>query len=316
MFGPGLPCARKIGTVMAGRNYLLSLPERAIRSVLGLGAGVIRETGDVVIPAAVRRGRLYQNLVDTTLRFVIEQVGGVEGAYPAEDQLPGDFLLRRTTGNAIEVLGIVAFRASPVWVLAALADVSGIGRALIPEIADELKSQGLLERDAQFSTADQILDGLERTSGRLASTVNAPPLDVQTLREELTALRADVRAFPASRLPSGDSIRGLWTQLRGESARQNTSVFETSSMMAVSAVQGVPDQVRWLSASALAGVTRTGRVVGAGLMDYYSKTLEDIGQVGYATYARRQLAPYASAAARQFSPGQRSLTERLLDRIS
>jgi hypothetical protein len=301
---------------MPDRKYLLSLPERAIRSALGLGAGMVRETGDVVIPAVVRKGRLYQNLVDTTLRFVIEQVGGVVGTYPAEEALPDDFLLRRTTGNAIELLGIVAFRASPVWVLAALADVSGIGRALIPEIADELKSQGLLEPDTQFTTVDQMLDGLERTSGRLASTVNAPPLDVQTLREELTALRADARAFPASRLPSGESIRGLWMQLREESARQHTSVFATSSMMAVSAVQGVPDQVRWLSASALAGVTRTGRVVGAGLLDYYSTTLVDIGEVGYAAYARRQIAPYARAAARQFSPDQRSLTERLLDRMS
>ena len=33
-------------------------------------------------PTGCRRTRLYQNLVDTTLRFLIEQVGGVEGAYP------------------------------------------------------------------------------------------------------------------------------------------------------------------------------------------------------------------------------------------
>jgi hypothetical protein len=301
---------------MPDRKYLLSLPERAIRSVLGMGAGMVRETGDVVIPAAVRRGRLYQNLVDTTLRFVIEEVGGAEGVYAQAQKLPDDFLLRRSAGNAIEVLGLVAFRASPVWVLAALADVSGIGRALIPEIADELKSQGLLESGSQFTTADQILDGLERTSARLASTVNTPPLDVPTLREELRGLRGDVQSFPSSPLPSPESIRGLWTQLRDESARQNRSVFETSSMMAVSAVQGVPEQVRWLSASARAGVARTGRVMGAGLMDYYSTTLTDIGEVGYTTYARRQLAPYAKAAARQFSPAQRSLTERLLDRLS
>jgi hypothetical protein len=42
--------------------------------------------------------------------------------YPDTETLPQNFLARRTAGNAIEVLGIVAFRASPVWVLAALAD--------------------------------------------------------------------------------------------------------------------------------------------------------------------------------------------------
>ena len=113
---------------MTVRAYLLSFPERVVRSVLGLGAGVAREVGEVALPDGVRHSRLYQNLVDATLRFLIEQVGGAEGVYGAEGTLPDDFLVRRTAGNAVEVLGIVAFRASPVWVLAALADVCGVGQ--------------------------------------------------------------------------------------------------------------------------------------------------------------------------------------------
>ena len=146
-----------------------------MRSTLGLGAGAAREVGEVVLPDAVRDSQLYKNLVDATLRFVIEQVGGVEGVYGKGDALPDNFLARRTAGNAVEILGIVAFRASPVWVLAALADVCGAGRQLIPEMADALKEQGLLDKDAQFTSVDQILDGLERTSSRLAATINTPP---------------------------------------------------------------------------------------------------------------------------------------------
>ena len=59
------------------KSYLLSLPERFLRSALGVSAGVARELGEVVLPPAVRRTRLYQNMVDATLRFVIEQVGRV-----------------------------------------------------------------------------------------------------------------------------------------------------------------------------------------------------------------------------------------------
>ena len=137
------------------KRYLLSLPERLVRSTLGLGAGAAREVGEVVLPDAVRGSQLYRNLVDTTLRFVIEQVGGVEGVYAKPDELQENFLARRTAGNAVEILGIVAFRASPVWVLAALADVCGAGRQLIPEIADALKEQGLLDKDAQVTSVDQ-----------------------------------------------------------------------------------------------------------------------------------------------------------------
>src|SRR5262245_66607906 len=119
---------------MISREYVLSLPERVVRSALGLSAGVLREVGEVVLPRGVRRSQLYQSLVDTTLRFVIEQVGGARGVYSVEEPQPDDFFVRRGAGNAIELLGIVAFRVSPVRVLAALADLSGLVRRLIPDV--------------------------------------------------------------------------------------------------------------------------------------------------------------------------------------
>jgi hypothetical protein len=296
------------------KAYLLSLPERLLRSGLGLGAGVAREIGDVVLPDGVRRTRLYQNLVDTTLRFLIEQVGGVEGTYPNEAPLPEDFLKRRTAGNVIEALGIVAFRASPVWVLAALADVSGMGRQLIPEIAASLKEQNLLDKDTQFTSVDQILDGLEHTSSRLAETINTPPLDVPTLRQELKALREEARGLTPAALPSRETVTGLWTQLQAEAARQQRSVFETSSMLAISAVKTLPDNARWLSASALVGASKTGHIVASALLDHYRATLDDIRETGFATYAARHLAPYVRAAVGHFSPERVTLTERFLER--
>jgi hypothetical protein len=300
---------------MTVKAYLLSVPERVLRAAVGLGAGMAREVGQVALPEGVRRSQLYQNLVDTTLRFLIEQVGGVEGLSRAEASIPDDFLARRTAGNVVEALGIVAFRASPVWVLAALADVCGMGRHLIPEISDALKSQGLLDKDAQFTSVDEMLDGLERTSTRLAATINTPPLDVAALRQEWQGIREAARSLQPANLPSRETITGVWSLLKAESARQNRSVFETSSMLALSAARSVPDGVRWLSSSALVGATRTGQVFATALLEYYKQTLSEIRETGYVAYAGRQLSPYVQAAVGQFSPKRRSVTERLLDKI-
>ena len=298
---------------MAIKSYLVSFPERFVRAVLGLGAGVAREVGEVVCPASVRRTQLYQNLVEATLRFVIEQVGGAEGVYTPENALPDQFLARRAAGNMVEVLGVVAFRASPVWVLAALADLSDLGRHLIPEIAGALKAQGLLEQDAEFSSVDEILDGLERTSSRLASTINTPPLDVAGLRKEWDALRNDARSLAPSSLPSRESITHLWTELKTEAERQDRSIFETSSMMAVSAVRGLPDGVRWLSASARVSATHTGHLFAEALLDHYRQTLSEIRHVGYVAYASQQFRPYLRAAVHQFSPKRQTLTDRAVE---
>jgi hypothetical protein len=296
------------------QSYLLSLPERAIRSVAGVSAGLLRELGDVALPASVRRTRLYEQLVEVTLRFLIEQVGQVEGAYEPVGKLSDDFLRRRTVGNGLEVLGIVAFRASPVWVMAALADLSGGGRKLIREIADSLKQEGLLEPDHEFATVDQILDGLERTSGRLAAAINTPPLDVAALREEWTQLRRDAAGIPPSNLPSMGRLWSSWKELRAEAAEQKRTVFEVSSLLALSAVGRLPENVRWLSRSARTAARRTGQLVAGTLLDHYSLTLREIREAGFVAYWSGQFRPYLKGAAAQFSRQKPTLTERFLRR--
>jgi len=237
-----------------------------------------------------------------------------KGIYPTEQPQPDDFLVRRGAGNAIELLGIVAFRVSPVWVLAALADLTGLGRRLIPEISQALKAQGLLEPETHFESMDQLLDGLEKTSSRLAATFNTPPLDVASLRQEWADLRTQARSLKPVDLPSPRAVGQQWDQLQEEAARQGRSVFETSSVMAVAAVRALPGKVRWLSASARVGATHTGKILSAAILDHYSQTLRELREVGYVTYAKRQLSPYLRACMAQFSPQKRTLTQRLLHR--
>jgi ABC-type spermidine/putrescine transport system permease subunit II len=43
---------------MTVKAYLLSFPERLLRSALGLGAGVTRELGQIVLPDGIRRSQL------------------------------------------------------------------------------------------------------------------------------------------------------------------------------------------------------------------------------------------------------------------
>ncbi len=296
--------------------YLLSLPERVLRSASALAAGLVREIGNVSLPAGVRRTRLYENMVETTLRFLIEQVGQVEGAYPVEGKLAENFLLQRTLGDGIDLVGMVTLHASPVWVLAALADISGAGRQLMDEITRTLKDEELLDRGTNFENVDQVLDGLERTAGQLAKAIRFPPLDIPRLRSEWKALTEAVRTIPPRSLPRPELVRGEWQGLKDEAARQHRTVFELSSLMALSTVRTVPENLVWLSRCARTATLRTGQFFAEGLLDHYRSTLNEISETGYLEYWRREFRPYLRAAAKQFSPSHRSLTERLFDRPS
>ncbi len=295
-------------------KYLLSLPERAIRSLGALSGGLLREIGNVALPASVRRTTLYRTMVEVALRFLIEEVGQVEGVYPSEGRLAEDFLLKRTASHGIELLGILAFHASPVWVLAALADATGGGRKLILEIADALKEEGLLERDSRFETMDQVLLGLEKTSDHMATTLNMPPVDIAGLRREWEQLKHELTNIPPRKVPALERIESVWEELQSTARQQGRSVFVVSSLLAVSTVAHVPANVLWLSRAARSAVRRTGRVLGDTILDHYTASLGEIGRTGFFAYWSREFRPYLRGAAEQFAPDHESLTEKLLKR--
>ncbi len=293
-------------------KYLLSLPERALRSASALAGGLVREIGNVTLPAAVRRTTLYRTMVEATLRFLIEEVGQVEGVYPPAGVLAHDFLFRKAAGHGIDWIGILAFRASPVWVMAALADLSGTGRQLIREISETLHREGLLTGESHFETVDQLLDGLEQSAAQITTVLNAPPLRVADLRAEWQLLRENVSKIPQPHLPSGAMLQASWDKLLDEAHAQQRPVFQIASMMAVAAIAKVPENLLWLTNVSRRGVQRTGELFAESLLDHYTATLHDMQQQGLAAWWAREFNPYLRAAADQFSRRRVSLTQRLL----
>lgn len=303
-------------TSAARYKYILSLPERVIRSLGALSGGLLREIGNVALPASVRRTTLYKTMVGVTVRFLIEEVGEVEGIYPSEGRLAESFLLQRGASHGIELLGILAFHASPVWILAALADATGGGRKLILEISQALKDEGLLDREARFETMEQVLDGLEKTSGHLAATLNLPPVDIASLRREWVQLKEDLQAIPPKNAPPLERVERVWAELRESAKAQGRSVFMVSSLMAISTVAHVPANVVWLSRAARSAARRTGKVLGEAILDHYAEALAEIARTGFIPYWTREFRPYLRGAVEQFAPGHESLTERWLGRGS
>jgi len=293
--------------------FVLSLPERVVRSATALAAGLAREIGNVALPRALRQTHLYRLMVENTLQFLIQEVGEVEGVYEDSQPLMEKFAIRRAAAHGIEAAGILAFHASPVWVLAALADLSGVGRSLVPEISAALQKEGLLETgDRPFESVDQLLDGLEKSAGHLAQTVNSPPLNVAEIRREWEKLRNEL---PTARmLPGVDLVTRSWRELVETAEAEHVSVFRLSSLLAVSTIRRLPWSVVWLSrATGLAG-RRTGELLVETILDHYIESLREIHRTGYLKFWVREFAPYMRATARQFSRGHMSLTEKLLKR--
>ena len=276
-------------------SFLLSLPERAVRSVAALLGGVVHETFTLALPRVVRRSRLYEATAKNLLRVTIELVGGVEARIPTEIEYepdPGRLAVRKGVGNAVELGSIAAFGFSPLWILAAAADVTHGSRVYLDAFVAELIRAGALPEGSSPGSANELLGALERVSGTTARLVDIPPLELRALRQSLDDIRRD-----AASMPSQDDLAKVFAGLREAALRERTSLLEVSVGLG------------------LAFFNSARHVGRQHLLDPYREDLRPVRDEGLAAYARRVSKPYAEAVARHFDTEQASFTERGLGRL-
>ena len=229
-------------------SFLVSVPERAFRSVAALLGGVLHETFTLALPRVVRRSRLYEATAKNLLRVTIELVGGVEARIPTEAEFepdPGRLAVRKGVGNAVELGSIAAFGFSPLWVLAAAADVTRGSRVYLDAFVAELVRAGALPAGSSPGSAADLLSALERVSGTTARLVDIPPLELRALRQSLEDIRRD-----AASLPGPDDLASVWTRLR---ASELADALTTASTLVGVARLGYPGQLIELDVTAALG---------------------------------------------------------------
>ena len=272
--------------------FLLSFPERAVRALVAALGGAVHETAEVVLPRFARRSRLYEATAKNLLRIAIELVGAVER--PPEPDAPeaDELAKRKVAGNAVELGSIAAFGFSPLWLLAAAADVLHGSRVYLDALTIELKRAGVLHEAAEIATVDDLLGALEGASGTTARLVDIPPLELQALRRSLADLREN-----AGELPGPTELAALYHGLRRTAARERRPLLEVSAGMGLAFLV------------AARNVGRTHVAVP------YAADWRPLREEGFGAYARRVARPYGAAMAGQFDPARTSWTERGFSRL-
>jgi aconitate hydratase A / 2-methylisocitrate dehydratase len=277
-------------------QYLVSLPERIVRTVAAALGGTIHETAELVLPRLVRKSRFYEATAKNLLRITVELVGGVEpeaGAVADEhESSPKKLAVRKAGGNVVELGSILAFGFSPLWLLAAAADVTRGTRVYLDVLVGELKAAGVFAKDAEFSSVDDLLAALEGASGTTARLIDIPPLEVEGLKQSLTDLRDDAKS-----LPTPPELAAVYHGLLAEAGREQRPLLEVSLGMGIA-------------------FFNSARKVGRQhLLDPYTEDLRPLRDEGFGAYARRVGSPYAHAVTRHLDPRQATLTERGLGRL-
>jgi hypothetical protein len=256
---------------------LVALPERIVRSTAAILGGAVHETAQVVLPRFVRQSRVYEATAKNVLRITIELVGGVEQEAQADQPSAGKLALRK---------------GAALWLLAAASDLARGSRVYLAALVGELKDNGVLERDAEIASVDQLLGVLERGAGKSASLIDVPPMELKELRTSIAELAAERKE-----LPGPDDLQALYEGLIRQARAENRSLLAVSSgigLAFVNSAQHVGREHVWVP---------------------YREDWKPLREEGFAAYARRVAQPYRDAVDGHFDAAKPTLTERLLARV-
>lgn len=312
-------------TLLDRMLFGLSLPERLLRSAVGLTAGTAKEIAEFVVPQAFQDSKTYEVVVRNSLGFLVSGVGTVapekgdsapepakvemEGASGSATQDPALFIARKAASNFIDIAGLATLHVSPLWVLAIVSDAAYGTKSYLNELAEELKDRGLIDQNSTILKVEDLMEAIRDASGTAASTFDQPPLSLKELQSSIEQTRqALLNVDPTDLIPEAE-IAGLWNDMRSVAAKEQVSLLGVSAAVAMQTLETVKD----VSEGTLTGLLVAGKIVNRNIFGYYASSLERIRQDGIWASVKTTYQPYVDMAWSNFMSSRKSWTEQVFD---
>ncbi len=313
--------------VLRGLLYGISLPERLVRSAVGLSAGTAREIAEFVVPQAFQDSKTYEVAIRNSLNFLLDNVGAVSGSEsnrPAAIRVsvesnaatstdpstanPGRFIARKAVGNFIDIAGLATLHVSPLWILAIVSDAAYGTKTYVHELAAELQKQGLIDDSSTIHKVDDLFDAVKNASGKAASNFDQPPLSLEELRSSIEQTRKALNEVdPRSLIPESE-IGRFWNEMKQMAQKEDVSLLGVSGAVAMQAVESIKS----VSHGTLTGLFVAGKIVNRNIFGHYATALTQIRRDGFWASVKDTYGPYIGMAWGNFTAAKKTWTEQVL----
>ncbi|MEZ6034336.1 MAG: hypothetical protein R3C17_14675 [Planctomycetaceae bacterium] len=316
-----------VDSLMDGLLYGISLPERLVRSAVGVTAGTAKEIAEFVVPQAFQDSKSYEVMVRNSLGFLLNNVATVSESEPAVGQhsetavpatsasgdiapvSPSRFIARKAAGNFIDIAGLATLHVSPLWVLAIVSDTAYGTKTYLNELARELQAQGLIDDSSSIHRVEDLFSAVKDASGSAASAFDQPPLSLEELRTSVEQTRKAINEIDPRNLIPESEIGRFWSEMRSIAEQEQVSMLGVSAAIAMETVESV----RNLSHGTLTGLFVAGKIINRNIFGHYWDSLSSINEQGIWNSVRNTYTPYVDLAWGNFTSSRKTWTETVLD---
>lgn len=295
-------------------GYVLSLPERVIRSLAAVAGGTTSLLTETLFPPALRGTTLYRVFLGDAQHFVITRIAEIKRAGPtAEGGEAGEAadVQKKMVGGALEAAGLLALHVSPLWVFAFAGDAAAGTNVFLQRLVERLRQNGVLSPDAQVAGLDELLVAIQEVSRRSAEVVDAPPLS----REDLARLASEMRACYGRMFAKATDLvprfEQIWGRIEQVARRENIAPERVLGILAVQAASWAGTGFHSMLAAGQTGA----ELFGERILDGYAETLDKISAGGLKAYVTGHMQPFLQAAAAHFGRDRKTWTESLAETL-
>lgn len=294
---------------MQPQDYLISLPERLLRSAAAVLGGTSLLVTETLFPEVLKESTTYRIVIGNLQRFMIDQLAQVD-YFPAseEEQVIEGYVGRKLAGNVLEIVGLLTMRFSPVWVFAVAGDAAGGSKAYLDRLVVNLKHHGVIGPESDPQDLAGLLEAIQKASSSSATVMDTPPLT----RQQLNALAADLSDGYGQMFAGSQSLLSrlnvLQSRMERTAGQEGLSVEEVSGVMAIDlASLGKAG----LGTTAAVGQT-SAELFGEKILASYERTLDELSSQGASAYINRTMKPFMAAAVAHFDPNKSTWTQDML----
>lgn len=291
------------------QDYLVSLPERLLRSAAAVVGGTSLLVTETLFPEVVKDSTTYRVVVGNLQRFMIDRVAQVNYFPVSENERVIDgYIGRKLAGNVLEMAGLMTVRFSPVWVFALAGDAAGGSKAFLDRLVINLKQHGVISPESNPDDLTGLLEAIQRASSSSATVVDTPPLSQAQLAELASDLSDGYGRMFARSQSLLSRLNIIQARMEETADQEGLSVEEVSGVMAIDVAS-----LSRASVGATMAVSQTSaELFGEKILASYERTLDELNSQGASAYLNRYLKPFMDAAVAHFDPNRSTWTEEML----
>ncbi|TCT16276.1 hypothetical protein EDC18_102293 [Natranaerovirga pectinivora] len=288
-------------------TYILSVPERTIKSVVSIGTGMTSLLTNLLLPSIVKDSITYRVTFGMLQQFLIEKVAQVEQK-EKNIQLKDHYMIRKTAGSIIEGIGLISVRFSPVWMLAILSDISGGSKVYVKRLMEDLKKCGLIEQEVNYENIYDLLEGVNRFSNIGVNAIDMPPISAKDFNEFKKSLVTEFSHDKNASQKMYKALEKVYKRMEEVSEKEKMSLKKLNGAMTIDLM--LKTSKKGLDITRVTTKTSIDMIYEV-IIKNYMDSLDKVNRIGKRKYLIEHMTPFMKQFKDHYKKDKKTITEKV-----